>query len=160
MCRIGYFRIFWRVSKDLDCIEMKPFYILPNPLVSEVYRKTKISTQNVCAHAWKTLCKRLPAQVEYWKALRVCYVPEESWYDKPYRGEWGPLSRFISNSIKLFFNDLTEILLLLLEIKCNKVWLTSIKNLIFKRYIIVIWIFESAAFVTMYPISRVHCAIA
>ena len=55
------------------------------------------------------------------------------------RGEWAPLSGFFSNSIKTVFHNLNQMLLVLSKTEYNKVWLTSIKSSIFKRYIIVIF---------------------
>ena len=55
-------------------------------------------------------------------------------------GENGlPWAAFFQTAIKLFLHNLNRMLLVLLETEYNKVWLTSIKNSIFKRYIIVIF---------------------
>ena len=54
-------------------------------------------------------------------------------------GESGlPWAAFFQTALKLFLHSLNRMLLVLLETEYNKVWLTRIKNSIFKRYIIVI----------------------
>ena len=55
-------------------------------------------------------------------------------------GESGlPWAAFFQTASKLFLHNLNWMLLVLLENEYNKVWLTSIKYSIFKRYIIVIF---------------------
>ena len=94
-------------------------------------------------HSSQSSCfasKKWPVQVPYLPKPCSSLVELPGFQCSLPVGESGlPWAAFFQTGLKLFLHNSNRMLLVLLETEYNKVRLTSIKNSIFKRYIIVIF---------------------